>query len=163
MDRPHATFDPTQNPQQQGMMGQPEKPYGAYNKSTYLNPQSPYIDHAASSPVSNQGYDPSHELSHRVSSTSTAVSPHALHFEGGTQVPSPEPTSGYFAPPPPGGYSELSQGYDGAVAKGPGAGEAIPMQLRAGSPPSQIHSSVHEVAATRPRVDEERWELPSRT
>lgn len=156
MPRPPATFDPAQGPQQS--MTQPERPYSAF-KPSYLNPPSPYTDHAGSGvPSPIQPYDPSRELSHRASTVSTAVSPHPLHFEDTPNVPGPG-TAGYFAPPPPpGGLSELSEG-DGVTAKDdPGGG--IPMQLRAGSPRSQIYSSVHEVPATTPET--ERWELPSR-
>ena len=150
MPRPPATVDLAQAPQQG--MGQPEKPYGAFEPPPYPNPpQSPYMDHAGVSPSPIQPYDPSQEFTHRASTVSTAVSPHPLHYEDPAQAPSPETTSGYFSPPPPGGYSELSQG------------DGIPMQLRAGSPPSQIHSSVHEVPATTPRPEGERWELPNRS
>ena len=156
MPRPPATFDPTQDPQQ-GMV-QPEKPYSAFQPS-YLHPQSPYSDQAGGSPSPIQPYDPSQELSHRASSASTAVSPHPLHLDETPNVPKPERT-GYFTPPPPAGFSELSEG-GGAMVKDP-SGDGVPMQLRAGSPPSQMHSSVHEVPAATPRAEGERWELPSR-
>lgn len=150
--RPPATFDPTQA-SPQGMVP-PEKPHGGFQPPPYVNPvQSPYTDHAGGggSPSPNQPYDPSPEFTHQASTVSPAVSPNRLHFEdAAAQAPSPETTSGYFTRAPPGGYSELSQGGD------------IPMQLRAGSPPNQIHSSVHEVPATTPKPEGERWELSGR-
>lgn len=152
MPRPLATVDFAQAPQQG--MGQPEKTYGASAPPPYLNPpQSPYTDHAAGgAPSPIQPYSPSQEFTHRASTVSTAVSPHPLHYEDPAPAPSPETVSGYFSPPPPpGGYSELSQG------------DGIPMQLRAGSPLNQIHSSVHEVPAMTPRAEGERWELPNRS
>lgn len=156
MPRPPATFDPAQGPPQE--LEQREKPYSAFQPS-YLHPQSPYSDQAGGSPSPKQLYDPSQELSHRPSSVSTAVSPHPLHLDDGPNVPKPQ-TTGYFTPAPPAGFSELSEG-GGAMVKDPSGG-GVPMQLRAGSPPSQFHSSVHEVPATTPRAEGERWELPSR-
>ena len=169
MPRPPAVFDPTQDPQQ--AMVQPEKPYSAF-KPSYLNPPSPvshqhyHHHHAGGPPSPIQPYDPSQELIHRASTVNTAVSPHPLHLEETPPKDLAGPDAvGYFPPPPspPGGYSELSEGDAGArmMAKNPVTG--IPTQLRAGSPPSRIYSSVHEVPATTPEaVKVGRWELPSK-
>lgn len=136
-------------------MAQPEKTYSAF-KPSYLNPQSPPAYAGPPSPI--QPYDPNQGYSHRASTVSTAVSPHPLHFEEMPKVSSPETAGGYFSPPPAGGLSELSESDGAMMPKDPSTG--LPMQLRVGSPQSQVYSAVREMPATTP--EPQRWELPSK-